>query len=103
MAVAALCSFLSLEEKIVNTTRKVEGISVLTHHNASGRCCFTFHSFRVDFESLRVKTLVVFSFAIKIISIANGVLSSAYLMDHVGGVDMILEDTCNAGVDLRRR
>jgi hypothetical protein len=51
---------------------------------------------------VRVTTLVVFSYAFKRISITNGALSSAYLMDHVGGVDMILEDTCNAGVDLKQ-
>jgi hypothetical protein len=84
----------------MNTTRKVEGILVVTHHNASSRCWFTFYSFAVN--PVRVKTLLVFSFAFKRISITNGALSSAYLMDHVGGVDMILEDTCNAGVDLKQ-
>jgi hypothetical protein len=69
MAVAALCSFLSLEEKIMNTTRKVEGILVVTHHNASSRCWFTFHSFALTLNPVRVKTLVVFSFAFKSLSI----------------------------------
>jgi hypothetical protein len=61
----SLCSFLSLEEKIMNTTRTVEGILVVTHHNASSRCWFTFYSFALPLNPVRVTTLVVFSFAFK--------------------------------------